>query len=251
MKPRLVQLSSFLRGTITISLLLAAGVYAWARILFYEVPFSLSEDASIFFKMFILSWGILSGLKASLILLELTVALIQKKMKLSPVARKLGSAFIVLAILSILMYSCQAQVSVGVKKDFNTGMIASYRNMEPSEVLLVMNDEVLTHNDIPIGEKFLLINKDIKGLTVKGGKVSVGCALTITDKNGKKLLEETDLFRGKDVFDKNDATNLKCTVSTGDPMEWEEYYDVVATFWDKYGDGRIENNVKIRMIDIP
>lgn len=250
MKPKLVQFSSFLGSTMPISLFLATCVYAWARILFYEVPFALFEDVSIFLKMFILSWGILTGLKALLVLLELTVTLIQRKIKLSPVVEKLGGAFIVLGLLSILMYSCQAQVSVGVKKDFNTGLTASYRNMEPSEVLLVMNDEVLTHNDIPIGEKFLLINKDIKGLTVKEGKVSVGCALTITDKNGKKLLDEPDLFRGKDVFEKNEAANLKCTVSTGEPMEWEEHYDVVATFWDKYGDGRIENKVKIRMIDI-
>jgi hypothetical protein len=53
------------------------------------------------------------------------------------------------------------------------------------------------------------------------------------------------------VFDAQDATYLKCTVSTGQPMAWEEKYTVQATFWDKYGDGRITNEVVIRAIDMP
>jgi hypothetical protein len=40
-------------------------------------------------------------------------------------------------------------------------------------------------------------------------------------------------------------------VSTGKPMQWEEKYDVAVTFWDKFGDGKIENKVTIRSIDIP
>ena len=33
--------------------------------------------------------------------------------------------------------------------------------------------------------------------------------------------------------------------------EWEEHYKVKAGFWDKWGDGKIVNEVTIRMIDIP
>jgi hypothetical protein len=86
---------------------------------------------------------------------------------------------------------------------------------------------------------------------VKEGKVSIGCSLKITDQKGNILLQEKDLFEGHDLFNEKDASYLKCTVSTGKPMEWEEKYDVAVVFWDKYGDGKIENKVSIRCIDIP
>jgi hypothetical protein len=64
MKPYLFQgLKTFFRGTIGVSLILSFSVYAWARILFYEVPFSAKEDFSILFKLTGLSWAMILGLK--------------------------------------------------------------------------------------------------------------------------------------------------------------------------------------------
>lgn len=110
---------------------------------------------------------------------------------------------------------------------------------------------MLNHTDIPLGESFIILNEKVKGFTVKDGKVSVGCALTITDKSGKALLSEPDLFKGNDVFKKDSLDYLRCTVNTGKPMEWEQNYDVSVLFTDKYGNGKIENKVTIRAIDIP
>jgi hypothetical protein len=251
MKPYLLLgLKTFFRGTIGVSLILSFSVYAWARILFYEVPFSAKEDFSILFKLTGLSWAMILGLKGSLYSFIAIGELLQRRVNFSPFAKWVGPCVIIL-LLSAILFSCQAQSSAGIKKDFNTGLTATYKNIEPGEVLLVMNDEVLNHTDIPIGESFLLINKNIKGLVEKNDKVSVGCSLTISDKKGKKLLEAADLFKDNDVFNKKDVTYLKCTVSTGEPMQWEEHYDVVATFWDKWGTGKIVNKVTIRMIDIP
>lgn len=136
-------------------------------------------------------------------------------------------------------------------KDVATGLTARYEDIQPGEVYLVMNDEVLNHTDIPIGESFSIMNKDVKGLKVKDGKISIGCSLTIADSAGNKLLDEADLFAGGGLFNEADASLLRCTVNTGEPMQWEEHYTVTATFWDKYGDGKIENVVVIRAIDIP
>ena len=86
---------------------------------------------------------------------------------------------------------------------------------------------------------------------MKDGKVSVGCSLVITDESGKTLMNEPDLFKGNDLFDKDEASYLRCAVSTGEPMETDAYYFVRARFWDKYGNGFIENKVKIRVIDMP
>jgi hypothetical protein len=152
--------------------------------------------------------------------------------------------------MSYLFAGC-GQGKVGIMKDFNTGLVTNYSGIEPEEVFLVMNDEKLGHPDIPIGESFMVINNKVKGLVEKDGKVSVGCSLVLSDKNGKKLIDEADLFKGNDVIDKNSAEYLRCTINTGEPMEWEEKYNVQVTFWDKYGKGKIENKVTIRMIDIP
>jgi hypothetical protein len=158
-----------------------------------------------------------------------------------------------LACLFLLLFitACSGKKSAGVKKDFNTGLTSTYSNMEPGSVLLMMNNEVLNHTDIPIGESFVLINENVTGMTVKEGKVSAGCSLRISDESGRVLLEQKDLFAGADVFAKEDATRLKCTVNTGSPMEWEKKYKIQVVFWDKYGDGKIVNECTIRSIDVP
>ncbi len=155
-------------------------------------------------------------------------------------------------LLLILFFSaCREIKTAGVKKDFTTGLTSTYQTMEPEKALLMMNDEVLNHTDIPIGESFLLINENVKGMQVKDGKVSIGCSLRISDENGTALLEEKDLFAGNDVFPKEEATRLKCTINTGAPMEWEKKYQIQVIFWDKYGEGKIVNECTIRSIDIP
>lgn len=248
--PQRRSIKKSLKVTFIFGAALSLSVYCWLRIIFFEVPFSVREDLPILLKVVTTGWIMAIGLKLSFYTLLGLIQLIKVPRQFPPAARKAVLLPVTIAVVSFVLYACQQTVA-GVKKDFTTGLTSSYKNMEPEEVQLMMNDEVLQHTDIPIGEQFLIINKNVKGLTVRDGKVSVGCALTITDKTGKKLLDAADLFAGRDVFNKNDASVLKCTVSTGEPMEWEEKYDVVASFWDKYGDGNIVNKVTIRMIDIP
>lgn len=251
MNPVLIQnLKKSLKVTFLVGVGLSLSVYCWLRLIFYEVPFTFREDLPILIKVMATGWLMAISLKLSFYLLLGLIQFVQSPSKYALVTRRSVIVPLLVVAVAILLFSCKQQ-SVGVKKDFNTGLTSNYKNMEPGEVQLVMNDEVLNHTDVPIGEKFLIINKDVKGLTQRDGKVSVGCSLTISDQSGTKLLDEADLFAGRDVFNPTDATNLRCTVTTGSPMEWEEKYDVVATFWDKYGDGKIVNKVTIRTIDIP
>lgn len=159
--------------------------------------------------------------------------------------------FFISLTVSLLLTACSKTATTGIKKDFNTGLAATYTNMEPGNVLLVMNNEVLNHTDIPVGEQFILVNDAVNGLVVKNGYVQVGCALTISAKDGTVLLQERDLFEGRDRFKQEDAQLLKCTVNTGLPMQIDEDYNVTVVFWDKNGTGRIENKVRIHMIDMP
>jgi hypothetical protein len=155
-----------------------------------------------------------------------------------------------LLFIALLTSSCDHQLA-GVKKNMSTGLVTSYKDIEPSKALLVMNNEEINHTDIPLGEKFMLVNDDVSGLITKNGKVKVGCYLKIADVAGNILLENKDLFAGSDEFSPKDARMLKCTVTTGEPMKWDETYQVYVSFWDKQGKGRIDNSVTIKMIDIP
>lgn len=116
---------------------------------------------------------------------------------------------------------------------------------------MVMNEEVIGHTDIPLGENFTIINQNVEGLIIKEGKFSAGCSLLISDTNGNTLLNQPDLFMDKDVFDAAENKQLKCTIYTGAPMKWNEEYMVTVTFWDKYGEGVLTNKVSIKMIDYP
>ncbi len=149
--------------------------------------------------------------------------------------------------IAIALYACNGQV--GVNKNLNTGMSTSYKGISTSGTKMIMNDEALNHADIPLGKSFIIVNDKVKGLTEKEGKVSVGCALTISDKDGKVLLSEPDLFKDNAVFEKIDY--LRCLVNTGSPMKPEEKYNVHVIFTDKYGTGKIENDVTVRMINNP
>jgi hypothetical protein len=256
-----VHKTKLLKSIFAFSQLLSLLVHGLVRLLFYQFPISFAEEAWLLIKMFLFGTCTAAGLYAGLalhgLLKKLTVTF------KNTLSFGLKQAVVLLLAVSVVFTACESQsmevtkniggkkTTVGVKKDNTTGLHATYKNLEPETIRLVMNGETLNHTDIPLGESFVIRNENVKGLVARAGKVSVGCALRITDSAGKVLLQVEDLFKGKDIFDAMDATYLKCTVSTGQPMAWEEKYTVQATFWDKYGDGRITNEVVIRAIDMP
>lgn len=237
--------------SISFCFLAAATVYAILRVLFYEITNPVLEELWLICRLCAASFVIAVSISIIILGVELLSAWVSRADQYKFRYRPLRWATAALLLCTFFIYACNGQVLKGVKKNFSTGLTATYNNIEPEDVLLVMNDEVLNHTDIPIGESFILVNKNVKGFKEKNGKVSVGCSLVMTDKSGKKILDAKDLFEGKDVFNKEDMKYLKCTISTGEPMEWEEKYNVVATFWDKYGDGKIVNTLTFRAIDIP
>lgn len=240
----------FFQQTFAAGTLFAISVYLWVRILLHDIPFEIMEETSMLLQMILTSCAVVALCTGSFYSMSFMIAKRNKIVaKLKPMKYQLTQLLILVVIAGVLA-GCNAYAQ-GIKKDMNTGMVTHYKGLVVEDAQIVMNNEVLGHTDIPIGESFVIINQGIKGLTVKSDKVSVGCSLTITDKNGNVLLSEPDLFKGNDVLDKNKAEYLKCTVNTGAPMEWEEKYNVKVVFTDKYGTGTIENNVTIRIIDIP
>ncbi|QEC68423.1 hypothetical protein FRZ67_14330 [Panacibacter ginsenosidivorans] len=229
--------------------LAAITIYILVRSLFHDYNIQMGEEASIFSKTILIGSILGSSLFAIYFLTEIAEVLLSNKASFVLPGKILAGAVVVFLFISLA--SCSSQVSAGIKKDLTTGLTAKYNNVEPEKVMLVMNGEVLDHTDIPLGESFILVNDNVKGLKEKDGKVNVGCSLVIKDKNGKELLNEPDLLTGDAGLFNKDITYLKCTVNTGAPMQWEETYAVNVTFWDKNGNGKIENNVNIRAIDMP
>lgn len=225
-------------------------IYISMHIIFLDFPFDAGSELVMLVKLCGIASAFAVSISALLLLADAAdIILLRKKQFVFPDHVKILVTG--LLVIVVLLSACNAPVSVGIKKDFNTGMSSAYNGMEPEKVMLVMNNEVLGHTDIPLGESFLIVNDGIKGMQAKNGKVKVGCSLSITDQKGKVLLSEKDLFAGHDEFEEKEAKMLKCTVSTGEPMQWEEKYDVAVTFWDKNGTGKIENKVTIRSIDLP
>jgi hypothetical protein len=226
-------------------------VYMAVRLIFFDIDFDWMEELTALGKMMLVATGFAGCISTALLMADLIQYAAKKMRPVKPYLPFKKWAFTLL-LMTAAIAACNAQAPVtGVVKDPATGLTSKYNILKPAKLMLMMNNEVIHHTDIPLGESFILINDGVKGLTVKNGKVSVGCSLVIKDKAGKTLLNSADLFKGNDTLDKDSASFLRCTVSTGSPMKWEEKYNVFVIFWDKYGTGKIENRVTIRCIDIP
>ena len=69
--PTTQQLKRFFKQTFLLGLIISLTVYAWLRIIFFEVPFSISEDGSIMIKTILFGWFVIILIKAAWLLLLL------------------------------------------------------------------------------------------------------------------------------------------------------------------------------------
>lgn len=243
---------SFIKSSALLALLFSFLLCITFGLMFIGFQIEVQEVIMLFLKTLLVTWLLIVGCK---LLFTMTLLMIKWMGSLQNLQGrlkgKLSQPFAGL-LFCIVIYSCNGQPLVGVSKDLNTGMVTTYSKVKPEETVLVMNEEKLGHTQIPLGEKFIVVNSNVKGLIVKDNKISIGCSLVISDIDGKELLHEDDLFKGDSgIYDEKDAEYLKCTVSTGKPMEYDKKYNVAVKFWDKYGTGSIENKFAIEIIDLP
>ena len=205
---------------LVVNLFVSLPVSAFILLMFYDFDFSFREWSMLLLTTVASGWLLIYGsLVAGKVLLQLTKKLYHLPLKPSPLFRRLPATAAVL-FLTILLYSCKGGIKpFGKRVDLATGLSTNYTGMVPAETKMIMNNEVLNHADIPLGEKFTIVNSGVEGLTVKNNQVSVGCSLLISDKSGKQILFEPDLFKTGGVFHKDSASALQCKVNTGAPME--------------------------------
>ncbi|MFT3826250.1 MAG: hypothetical protein QM731_20165 [Chitinophagaceae bacterium] len=245
MKQLLKQLCVLLSQAIPAGMLLSFVVYSITRVLFFKFPFSFSEEVSALTYLTI--QGCILGSIGGLVVFAVKKYITRFHTPVT--ARNLVKPILIVSL--IFLASCQAVLPYQVTKDIANGVTTTSEGLTVEKVLKVMNGEVVEHNEVVLGESFVVMNNNVGGLKERDGKVSVGCSLVITDEQGKELLNEPDLFKQNDVFDAATTKQLKCTISTGNPMKWEHRYHAVVTFWDKYGRGKIENCLDILIQDIP
>lgn len=152
-----------------------------------------------------------------------------------------------LLIALIALVWCACEFSAGKKKDFNTGLSVSNDGFTIGETYLVGPDNTRKgDNEVPFNSTIAIVIEGIENYELKDGKAFPGLMLTVTDKEGKAVLDEQDLLANNNGFPPTDAAVLRGTVTVGDPMRSGETYHVKMRVWDK---NKFENEV-IAEVDI-
>jgi hypothetical protein len=142
---------------------------------------------------------------------------------------------------------CSCEFSAGKKKDFKTGLSVSNDGFTIGESYLVGPDNTRkADNKVPMNSTMAIVVEGIENYAIKDGKAYPGLMLTVTDVEGKPVLDEQDLLSKYDGFPPADAAVLKGTVTVGNPMRSGEIYHVKMRVWDK---NKFENEI-IAEVDI-
>jgi predicted small secreted protein len=140
----------------------------------------------------------------------------------------------ILSILTTLLFTA-CNFSKGVKKDLDNGLKTTWNGFAVDEVYFTdTSGSRLTSNKIALGKEVLITATGVENYTAKEGKVFPGCAITVTDKDGKEVLNIADAFASlTEGASEEDAKTLTAAVTVGSPMQAGQTYHLKAKFWDK------------------
>ena len=152
---------------------------------------------------------------------------------------------LLLAVIAFVSSSCN--FSAGTKTDLGTGLSISYNGFGVDEVLLVGPDNTaMINNDVQLNTQIAIVAQGLVNYVLKDDKAFPGLMLSVTDKQGKAIIDEADLFAGTEGYSATDAGVLRGTITVGDPMKAGETYHVKMRVWDK---NKIENEL-VAEVDI-
>lgn len=147
--------------------------------------------------------------------------------------------YLILSVSIVIWSGCS--FSAGTNKDFATGLQHSYNGFSVDEVLLVGPDNtVMSNNEVQLNTQIAIVAQGLANYELKDDKAFPGLMLTVTDKDGNAIINESDLFAGTEGYSADDASVLRGTVTVGDPMEAGETYHVKLRVWDK---NQLENEL--------
>lgn len=145
------------------------------------------------------------------------------------------SIFIISVLIAALLFS-GCEFSVGAKKDFNTGLNASYNGLSADNIFLAgADDSPLTSNQIILGSKIKIIAEGVNNFKVVSNKVFPGCSMLLLSPSKDSIFYIPDAYQdladGKNV---NEANHLAASLTTGEPMKVNSTYLFKVRFFDKY-----------------
>jgi predicted small secreted protein len=132
----------------------------------------------------------------------------------------------------ILFASCN--YSKGVKKDLRTGLTLNYNGFGVQDVLLLdPSNKPMTNNMVQLNTKVAIAAIGVTNYGLKDGKAFPGMMLVVTDKKGSPIINAADLFEGAGGYNPADATELRGSITVGNPMVSGQTYHVKLRIWDK------------------
>jgi hypothetical protein len=145
--------------------------------------------------------------------------------------------FIILLCSNIFIYT-GCNFSVGAKADLATGLATTYKGFSIEDAYVTIEDSTgetkLGTNEIPLGKVVNVRITGVDNFAEKEGKVFPGCTIILSDTSGKELLNLPDIFESQNGgVKKEDATNLRAKLTTGEPMMPGEKYLLHTRFFDK------------------
>ncbi len=158
------------------------------------------------------------------------------------------SNFILAALITLTLLSCNSNHSCSA--NLLTGLRSTASHLKAENVFLSdIQGNKLGSNQIHLGSTIKIIAEGVTGLTAENGRVYPGCSISVTGKAGSSILSIEDAF--SDIvngFDKDSATVLRATLSTGAPMIAGEKYQFRAVFFDKRKKGsEIKAEIELNM----
>lgn len=147
-----------------------------------------------------------------------------------------------LLIISVLILSA---CSVGVNKDLLSGLKVSNSGLSYKDAYLSKDNIKLNSSEFSMGDTIYLYMDGIEGYVEKEGNVQLGASLDVLDADGKKIMDNSDLFSeiGEGVS-KEDASVMSLSLITGSPLVSGVKYTWKSRIWDKNGKGEINAEVE-------
>lgn len=140
--------------------------------------------------------------------------------------------------------------SVGYMKDAETGLKLKYNGFSMEDVYLKIDGKKFNSNQIPYGRRVYIEIVGLDQFHVFNGKASIGCEVTITDKDGIEVMHSPDVFTFTDGgYDATLLEEITISMPALYPLKVGETYHWEGRFWDKYSEATMNSEVDVKIVD--
>ena len=153
-------------------------------------------------------------------------------------------------LFALLFIYFLTSCSVGVNKDLLTGLSYSYKGLSLEDAYINVDNDELKTSEIEYGKRVNIVLTGVKGYKLDNGKVKIGCRIAVRDNKGNAIISADDAFAEsyEGGLAPEDAEVLSTSLLIGKPLEIGKEYTWENLFWDKNGKGKINTEIKIKII---